>query len=159
MKKKNMTSKLFTLNCKNQRDLLPDIISTMYQLGLEIETISQSRTDIPEIVLITIEVAMPGILIDNTLLNLKKIADVLDVTITFGSVLNAALFKISFDTNENIWEILHRYNVRCVSMENNTLLIHQIAKEGDIQRLYNALEGPGLISFSQLPLSNYQSTI
>ncbi|MCS3556881.1 MULTISPECIES: hypothetical protein [unclassified Sphingobacterium] len=159
MKKKNMTSKLFTLNCKNQRDLLPEIISTMYQLGLEIETISQSRTDIPEIVLITIEVAMPGVLIDNTIINLKKIADVLDVTITFGSVLNAALFKISFDKNENIWEILHRYNVRCISIENNTLLIHQIAKEGDIQRLYNALEGPGLISFSQLPLSNYQSTI
>ncbi|TCQ99194.1 acetolactate synthase small subunit [Sphingobacterium sp. JUb20] len=154
-----MTSKLFTLNCKNQRDLLPEIISTMYQLGLEIETISQSRTDIPEIVLITIEVAMPGVLIDNTIINLKKIADVLDVTITFGSVLNAALFKISFDKNENIWEILHRYNVRCISIENNTLLIHQIAKEGDIQRLYNALEGPGLISFSQLPLSNYQSTI
>lgn len=154
-----MTAKLFTLNCKNQRDLLPEIISTMHQLGLEIETISQSRTDIPEIVLITIEVAMPGILIDNTILTLKKIADVLDVTITFGSVLNAALFKISFDKNENIWEILHRYNVRCISIENNTLLIHQIAKEGDIQRLYNALEGPGLISFSQLPLSNYQSTI
>lgn len=147
------------MNCKNQRDLLPEIISTMYQLGLEIETISQSRTDIPEIVLITIEVAMPGVLIDNTIINLKKIADVLDVTITFGSVLNAALFKISFDKNENIWEILHRYNVRCISIENNTLLIHQIAKEGDIQRLYNALEGPGLISFSQLPLSNYQSTI
>lgn len=154
-----MTAKLFTLNCKNQRDLLPEIISTIHQLGLEIETISQSRTDIPEIVLITIEVAMPGILIDNTILTLKKIADVLDVTITFGSVLNAALFKISFDKNENIWEILHRYNVRCISIENNTLLIHQIAKEGDIQRLYNALEGPGLISFSQLPLSNYQSTI
>lgn len=154
-----MTAKLFTLNCKNQRDLLPEIISTMHQLGLEIETISQSRTDIPEIVLITIEVAMPGILIDNTIFTLKKIADVLDVTITFGSVLNAALFKISFDTNENIWEILHCYNVRCISIENNTLLIHQIAKEGDIQRLYNALEGPGLISFSQLPLSNYQSTI
>lgn len=154
-----MTAKLFTLNCKNQRDLLPEIISTMHQLGLEIETISQSRTDIPEIVLITIEVAMPGILIDNTILTLKKIADVLDVTITFGSVLNAALFKISFDKNENIWEILHRYNVRCISIENNTLSIHQIAKEGDIQRLYNALEGPGLISFSQLPLSNYQSTI
>lgn len=154
-----MTAKLFTLNCKNQRDLLPEIISTMHQLGLEIETISQSRTDIPEIVLITIEVAMPGILIDNTILTLKKMADVLDVTITFGSVLNAALFKISFDKNENIWEILHRYNVRCISIENNTLLIHQIAKEGDIQRLYNALEGPGLISFSQLPLSNYQSTI
>ena len=89
-----MTAKLFTLNCKNQRDLLPDIISTMYQLGLEIETISQSRTDIPEIVLITIEVAMPGVLIDNTILNLKKIADVLDVTITFGSVLNAALYNL-----------------------------------------------------------------
>jgi acetolactate synthase small subunit len=159
MKKKNITSKLFNLNCKNQNDLLPKIISTMHELGLEIETISQSRTDIPEIVLITIEVAMPGILIDNTILNLKKLPDVQDVTITFGSVLNAALFKISFDTNENIWEILHRYNVRCISMENNTLLIHQIAKESDIQRLYNALEGPGLISFSQLPLSNYPSTI
>lgn len=154
-----MTSKLFNLNCKNQNDLLPKIISTMHQLGLAIETISQSRTDIPEIVLITIEVAMPGILIDNTILNLKKIPDVYDVTITFGSVLNAALFKVSFDTNENILEILHRYNVRCISIENNTLLIHQIGKENDIQRLYNALEGPGLLSFSQLPLSNYQSTV
>jgi len=152
MKNQKIPTKLFTLICNNQIDLLQNIVVVIKNLGILTETISQSRTDDPDVVSINIEIAIPSNLIDPTILNLKLIPGVIDVLISYGSVLQVALFRISSRANRNISDILYKYHAQCVSLENDCLTFVQIAKEKEILSLLNSLDGPELTYFSQIPI-------
>lgn len=157
--KNQTTTKLFSLSCTNQIDLLPQLVSVVKDLGLLIETLSQSKTDVPEIIILSIEIAIPGNLVDATILNFKKIPGVIDVFVSFGSVLNMALFSVCSKMDKNIWDTIHKYHAQCISLENDSLTFLQIAKENEIISLFNVLDGPELLSFSQIPISNYKLSI
>lgn len=155
MKKDQLTPKLFSLSCENQKELLSKILGIFTRPGYEIVTLSQSQTDVNGVNLITIEAKVPAQQVDNMLLRLRKIIGVLDVTITFGSVLRAAVYKISLTKNAHaVWDIINKHNARGVMMlEDNQLLIHQLGKAADIQQLFNELDGPQLLAFHHSPLT------
>jgi len=70
-----------------------------------------------------------------------------------------ALFSVCSKMNKNIWDIIHKYHAHCISLENDSLTFLQIAKENEIISLLNVLDGPELLSFSQIPISNYKLSI
>jgi acetolactate synthase small subunit len=150
--KNTMTTKLFSLSCENHPTLLTRIIQTFTRPGYALETLSQSRTDVSDIVLITLEVAIPAAQVDHMILRLKRIIGVLEVTISFGSVLNSAVFTLS-DLMPSILNSLNRFQARAVEWQHGNLLIHQIGKEADIRQLYDEIDGPNLVAFSRSPLA------
>lgn len=153
MKKHQITSKVFSLSCENDKGVLPRIIGIFNRPGYDVITLSQSRTDVDEIILVSIEVAIPAAKLDHIVLQLNRIVGVLDVTFTIGGVLQSAIYRIDFKTEMAlIGDCLGRYQARPLMIHNEQLLIHQIGNETEIQNLYKELDGPQLIGFSQQPL-------
>ncbi|TWR25333.1 hypothetical protein FPZ42_12050 [Mucilaginibacter achroorhodeus] len=155
MKREKLTSKLFSLSCENQKEILSKVIGLFTRTGYEIITLAQSQTDVADTVLITIEAKIPAQQVDNMLLRIRKVIGVIDVTIAFGSVLRSAMYRVSLTKNANaVWDIINKHNARGITLlEGNQLLVHQIGKAADIQRLFNELDGPQLLAFHHSPLT------
>lgn len=160
MKKDYLTPKLFSLCCENEKELLSKIIGVFTRPGFEIVTICQSQTDVNDIILITIEVKIPAQQVDHMVNRLRKIIGVFDITISFGSVIRSAMYKILVTRNvHGLWDIVNKYNARAVMQLDNTILIHQLGKSAEIQRLFNELDGPQLLAFHHVPLTLNQPSI
>lgn len=153
MKKNQLTTKLFCLSCESQPGVLSRIIMAFARPCYHIATLSQSATDVSGIVLVTAEVAIPSIQTDNMLRRLQKIVGVLEVTISFGAVPQAAVYRLwAAQCDDTVWQYLRQYGVQMITQQDGHLLVQQIAGSAEIRRLFNALDGPALVGFSQLPV-------
>lgn len=152
MKKEALTTKLFSLSCQDEDGILSRIIQTFSRPNYPIVTLSQARTDVREVILIALEVRIPAIKADHIVLRLKKIIGVLEVTVSFGAIMQYAVYRLS-SCNGATLNILRRHQAQTITQHQDHWLIQQTAHPADIQRLYNELDGPALIGFSQLPVA------
>jgi acetolactate synthase small subunit len=152
MKKEALTTKLFSLSCQDQDGILSRIIQTFSRPNYSIVTLSQARTDVREVVLITLELRIPAAKVDHMVLRLEKIIGVLEVTVSFGAIMQHAVYCLS-SCNGTALDILRRHQAQTITQHQDHWLIQQTAHPSDIQRLYNELDGPSLVGFSQLPIA------
>ncbi len=152
MKKEALTTKLFSLSCHDQDGILSRIIQTFSRPNYPVVSLSQARTDVREVVLITLEVRIPAAKADHMVLRLQKIIGVLEVTVSFGAIMQYAVYRLSSCTGETL-NILRRHQAQTITQHQDHWLIQQTAHPDDIQRLYNELDGPALVGFSQLPVA------
>ncbi len=152
MKKEALTTKLFSLSCEDQDGILSRIIQTFSRPNYPVVTLSQARTDVHEVVLISLEVRIPAAKVDHMVLRLEKIIGVLEVTVSFGAIMQYAVYRLSSCTGETL-NILRRHQAQTITQHQGHWLVQQTAQPSDIQRLYNELDGPALVGFSQLPIA------
>jgi len=152
MKKEALTTKLFSLSCQDQDGILSRIIQTFSRPNYPVVTLSQARTDVREVVLITAEVRLPAAKVDHMVLRLEKIIGVLEVTVSFGAMMQYAVYRLSSCNGETL-DILRRHQAQTVMQHQGHWLIQQTALPSEIQKLYNELDGPALVGFSQVPIA------
>jgi acetolactate synthase small subunit len=152
MKKEALTTKLFSLSCQDEDGILSRIIQTFSRPNYPIVTLSQARTDVREVVLITLEVRIPAAKVDHMVLRLEKIIGVLEVTCSFGAIMQYAVYRLSSCTAETL-NVLRGHQAQTITQHQDHWLSQQSAHPSDIQRLYNELGGPALVGFSQLPIA------
>lgn len=152
MKKEALTTKLFSLSCQDQDGILSRIIQTFSRPNYAIVTLSQARTDVREVMLITLEVRIPAAKADHIVLRLEKIIGVLEVTVSFGAIMQYAVYRLA-SCNAKTLNILRRHQAQTIMQHQGHWLIQQTARPSDIQRLYNELDGPALLGFNQLPVA------
>ncbi|TDQ78260.1 hypothetical protein [Sphingobacterium yanglingense] len=149
-----MTSKLFNISCKSSNETLVRILLYVSKTDYNICTMSQSSTDVQDVKLITLELEIDARSIDRFIEEILQLDGVLDVAVSFGSVLHIATYQMS--CNSNTFDILHRiksHNTHIINIEADKLLIVHIASEKDIRLLYNKLDNKSLLSFCQQPIA------
>ena len=150
-----MTTKLFSLSCEDQPNMLSRILQHFSRPGYKLHTVAQSRTDISDILLISLEVVIPGVMVDPMVKKLHRIVGVLDVTVSFGALLGTAIFRLlpsSFQPD--LCGMLNSFQARILAVqEDGHLLVHQLGKDKEIQQLYDKLDGPALVGFCKSPIA------
>lgn len=154
MKKETLTTKLFSLSCEDTDGTLSRIIQAFSRPGYLLHTLSQARTDIKNLVLITLEARIPAAKVDLMILRLEKIVGVLEVTASFGAVARHAVYRLS-TLDEATCHILQRYQTQVLTRHQGHWLVQQTGHPDAVQKLFNELDGPHLAGFSEqaLPLS------
>ncbi|MDR2282262.1 MAG: hypothetical protein LBE37_03585 [Sphingobacterium sp.] len=119
---------------------------------------SQSSTDVQDVKLITLELEIDARSIDTFIEEILQLDGVLDVAVSFGSVLHIATYQMRNDSdNIDTLNLIKTHNTQIINIEADKLLIVHIASERDIRLLYNKLDNDSLLSFCQQPIAIGQS--
>lgn len=152
-----MTSKLFSISCNSSDETTAQLLKHISQKGYKVYTISKSLTDVKDVNLITIEIEIEGMYVDTFINEIQAIDGILDVSVSFGAVLQVATYQMKFDSESfKTLDILRSHNTQIINIEADKLLVLHVASEKDIKLLYNKLDNSSLIGFSQIPLAIVQ---
>ncbi len=153
-----MTSKLFNISCSSSNETLVKLLLYVSKTGHNICTMSQSSTDVKDVKLITLELEIDARSIDTFIEEILQLDGVLDVAVSFGSVLHIATYQMRNDSdNIDTLNLIKTHNTQIINIEADKLLIVHIASERDIRLLYNKLDNDSLLSFCQQPIAIGQS--
>lgn len=148
-----MTSKLFSISCQSGNSTLASLLQHVAQTGHRLCTVSQSSTDIQDVILITLELEIAGHAIDGFMEEILAIQGVQNATVSFGSVLHAATYHLKYEPhNFDLLQTIRSHNTQIINISADKLLILHVASEKDIRALYNKLDTASLIGFSQMPV-------
>ncbi|SKC11337.1 hypothetical protein SAMN05660841_04326 [Sphingobacterium nematocida] len=152
-----MTSKLFSISCNSSDETTAQLLKHISQKGYKVCTISKSLTDVKDVNLITIEIEIEGLYVDIFINEIQAIDGILDVSVSFGAVLQVATYQMKFDSESfKTLDILRSHNTQIINIEADKLLVLHVASEKDIKLLYNKLDNSSLLGFSQIPLAIVQ---
>lgn len=118
-------------------------------------SLNVARTDISDLVLITLEAAVPAGELKPFTERLKKIIEVYAIT-TYGK--NHQLKKTGFyrmampGLNDQLWQLIGTYGAQLSSMGKETFVVSKTGSDQDLQQLYAQLEGPHLLGFCKSAL-------
>lgn len=147
---------VLTIKAEDRPGLLHLVSGMIEKRLVKIISLSYAPTDIHQIVLITAEIITEESIAAQLALKLENIVEVFGVEVAqLGQVLRmrAAFFKLSKTLLESPAAIaLSKYDATIVRFYPGALLLAKHGTEEAIQNLYNALDGPHLLGFSQTGL-------
>jgi acetolactate synthase small subunit len=149
-------SYVLTIKADDRPGLLHLITGIINRRLIEIESLSAAKTDIQTIVLITIELNISEKALTQLVLKLQNIVEVFNVDavkMTQAACLRAACFRMDkafLKTPEKA--ALLKYSAAIVNIYNDSVLITKFGSEAAIRDLFNQLDGPHLMGFSQTGL-------
>ncbi|MDB5156287.1 MAG: ilvH 1 [Mucilaginibacter sp.] len=121
-----------------------------------------ARTDISDIVLITLETEVPSAAILPFTEKLKKIVEVYTVnTYAAGEGLKkTGFFRLAIDAlNPKLWSLMAKYGTTLSSVSEESLVICKTGSDKDLSELYSLLEGPHLLGFCKSGLIVEESLV
>jgi acetolactate synthase small subunit len=147
---------VLTIKAEDRPGLLHLVTGMIEKRVVKIKSLSLAPTDIHDIVLITIELTIGESELATLALKLENIIEVFSVeTRKYDQVvcLRVAYFKMSKSFLENPEAIaLSKYDATIIKFYPEALLIAKYGTDATILKLYNDLEGPHLLGFSQTGL-------
>ena len=154
---------VLTIKAEARPGLLHLITGVIEKRQVKITSLSLAPTDIHDIVLITIEVCGDESNLVQLALKLENIIEVFAVEMKqYNSMvcLRAAYFKLSKSFLETPkTTVLSQHNAAIVMFYPDALLVAKYGTDASILSLYNELDGPHLMGFSQTGLITDSSLI
>lgn len=141
---------ILTIKADDRPGLLHLVTGTIEKGLVRIISLNYAPTDIHSIVLITIELTGEEHVLRQLALKLENIVEVSSVELVpyeLTLCLRTAYFKVSNNAN-----VLSRYDTTLVKFYPNAVLLAKYGTDEAISKLYNELEGPYLMGFSQTGL-------
>jgi len=150
------TRYLLTIKAEERPGLLHLVTGVLNRKLIPIVSLSAAPTDIHDVVLITMEVQASEKALQPLLYKLKNIVEVFAVdAIPYDDALSlrAAYFKMakSFLESPKL-SVLQKYGAVIVQAYPDAILIAKYGSDLAIRALYNDLDGPHLLGFSQTGL-------
>jgi acetolactate synthase small subunit len=147
---------ILTIKADDRPGLLHLVTGMINRRLIEMENLSAAKTDISSIVLITIELNISDKTLTPLLLKLENIIEVYaaeaikaDATIS----LRAAWFKMDKAFLETpARSALQKHSAVIVNVYSDAVMVTKYGCDAAIRNLYNELEGPHLLGFSQTGL-------
>lgn len=164
MKKPNSTHSqtIFAIYAEDKKGLIGQILVFFNRKSYAVNTLNVSRTDISDLVLITLEAEVPENEIKPFTERLKKIIEVYAITI-FDQ--NHQLKKTGFyrmalpALNNELWQLIGKYGAHFSSMGKDTFVINKTGSDKDLAELYAKLEGQYLLGFCKSGLIIEESLV
>jgi acetolactate synthase small subunit len=144
---------LLTLKAEDRPGLLHLITGVLNRKLIPIKSLTAAPTDIHTIVLITIEIEASDKALQPLLYKLENIIEVFDVeAIPYNEAIcqRSAYYQMSKAVLSSPQATaISKWGAQIVNMQDDTVLLAKSGSEAVIRRLYNELEGPYLLGFSQ----------
>ena len=157
MKKQSKTTSqfIFTVYAEDKRGLIGQLMVFFNRRYYDVHSLNVARTDISDLVMITIEAALPAHEVFTLQEKLKNIIEVYSVTATPGDqgLKKTGFYRLSIDVlNEPLWQLIHKYGATLSSIDKDSLVISKTGQDKDLAELYSLLEGPSLLGFCKSAL-------
>jgi acetolactate synthase small subunit len=144
---------VLTIKADNRPGLLHLVTGMINRRLVEIESLNAAKTDVRSIVLITIELHVSEKALTPLLLKLENIIEVYTVEamkLNEAICQRSAWFKMAKTfLGTPLASALQKYGAAIVNLYPDAVLISKSGCDADIRNLYNQLEGPHLLGFSQ----------
>lgn len=152
----NKSMYLLTLKAKDRPGLLHLVTGTVNKKLVPIVSLTAAPTDIHDIVLVTMELQLSEKALSPLVLKLENIVEVFSVdAVPFDTAVcqRSAYFKMDKAVLSSPQSsVITKWEAQIVDIGADTVLISKSGSEAVIRRLYNELEGPYLMGFSQTGL-------
>lgn len=149
-------SYILTIKAEDRPGLIHLVTGMIERQQTAIKSLNAAPTDVHDIVAITIEVMISERALASLALKLEKIIEVNSVKAAkYDQVicLRVAYFKLSKAFLENPQKsALQKYGAVIINWSTDTLLVAGYGSDITIRHLYNELEGPHLLGFTQTGL-------
>ena len=147
---------VLTLKAEDRPGLLHLITGAIEKRLVRITSLSSASTDVHDMILITIEVEGEESILAQLALKLENIVEVYSVEVSRYNqavCLRAAYFKIakSFLETPRV-SVLQKHSAVIVNWYADAFLVAKYGSDAAIRNLYNELDGPHLLGFSQTGL-------
>jgi acetolactate synthase-1/3 small subunit len=153
---------IFAIYATDKKGLLGQILVYFNRKNYEVDSLNVSRTDISDLVLITLEGYVPEADLLPFTERLKKIIEVFAV-ITYSA--DDGLKKVGFyrmaaeALNPAIWSLIGKYGAHLSSIGEKTFVLSKTGSDKDLHELYSKLEGPYLLGFCKSGLIVEESLV
>jgi acetolactate synthase small subunit len=146
----------------DKKGLLGQLLNMLNRRNYTISSLNVSRTDIRELVLITMEIKLP---INQLPVLLRKIEGIVEVYQAIAYTDEPELNKVGFYRvtkqmmDDNFWLLLQKYGATVSKIFEHSLVIQKTGTDNDLNEFYNRLDGEHLLSFCKSGLIAEKSMI
>lgn len=151
---------IFCIYAADRKGLLGLLLIHFNRRYYEVNSLNVSRTDVSDMVMVTIEAAVPPHEANILAEKLKKIIEVYSVVVYPGSVglKKAGFYRLSAEAqNNSFWHTIQRHGAVLSFMGEGYMIVQKIGNDDDLDKLYALLEGPHLTGFCRTALVVEQS--
>ncbi|HEY8928150.1 MAG TPA: hypothetical protein VIM55_03105 [Mucilaginibacter sp.] len=141
---------IFAIYAEDKKGLIGQIMIYFNRSSYAVESLNVSRTDISDLVLITIEAILPQAALGPFTEKLKKIVEVYAVNCypAGEGLKKTGFYRLSVNAlDQKLWALMSKYGAVLSSMGDQSLVISKTGNDKDLADLYAALEGPHLLGF------------
>ncbi len=153
---------IFSIYAEDKKGLIGQVLVYFNRKSYDVSSLNVARTDISDLVLITLEAAVPDQQLGPFTERLKKIIEVYAVhTYADGEGLKkAGFYRMAIEgLNNTLWALIGKYGAQLSSMGGNSFVICKTGSDSDLEELYRKLEGPFLLGFCKSGLIVEESLV
>ena len=153
---------IFCLYAEDKKGLIGQILIYFNRSSYDVQSLNVARTDISDLVLVTLEAEVPKAAIVSFREKLKKIIEVYAVTVypAGDGLKKTGFYRLSaVALNAQLWALMAKYGAALSSMGENSLVICKTGSDRDLAELYGLLEGPALLGFCKSGLIVEESLV
>lgn len=136
---------------EDKKGLIGQVMIPFNKRNHEVISLNVARTDISDLVLITLETIVPTAELPVLLRRLEKIVEVYQVRAYPAGEAGpgkVGFFRLSSKViSPSFWTLLQKYGAVISSLCDDTLVIRYSGSDDALQELYSRLEGPNLLAF------------
>jgi len=149
--KTNTERCIIAICSEDKKGLLGQILVLFNKRSYEVSSLNVSRTDINDLVMITVEAALPVNELPLLLARLEKIVEVYRAVGYMADEVNldkVGFFRLSRAIDEPLfWSVLQKYGAVISSLGKDEVVIRKTGSDRDLLELYGKLDGPHLLGF------------
>ena len=158
----NNPQTIFAIYAEDKKGLIGQILIYFNRKSYDVSSLNVARTDISDLVLITLEADVPGADLKPFTERLKKIIEVYAITTYDGrhQLKKSGFYRMNIIAlNTELWQLIGTYGAQLSSIGTDTFVISKTGSDHDLQQLYNHLEGPQLLGFCKSGLIMEESLV
>jgi acetolactate synthase-1/3 small subunit len=144
---------IIAIYAEDKKGILGEVLKFFNRKNYEVRSLNVSRTDINDLVLITMEAIVSPPELAPLLHRLEKIVEIYKAC-SFPTGDNGldkvGFYRLSANViSTRFWSILQKYGAAVSSLGKKSLVIRKTGSDHDLEELYSQLEGPYLLGFCQ----------
>ncbi len=155
-----MNPTIFSIYAEDKKGLVGQVLVHFNKRNYEVISLNVARTDISDLVMVTIEALVPSSDLQPFVERLKKIIEVYAITTYADNLKKTGFYRMgSAALNNSLWSLIGKYGAHLSSMGENTFVISKTGSDDDLTELYARLEGPHLLGFCKSGLIVEESLV
>ena len=162
MKKANNTANqtIFSIYAEDKKGLVGQVLINFNKRNYDVRSLNVARTDISDLVLLTIEAVVPAADLLPFVERIKKIVEVYAVTTCDENLKKTGFYRMAAPALDNkLWVLIGKYGGYLSSMGEQSFVICKTGSDDDLSALYEKLEGPHLLGFCKSGLIVEESLV
>jgi acetolactate synthase-1/3 small subunit len=161
MKKATVTNPtIFSIYAEDKKGLVGQVLIHFNKKSYELISLNVARTDISDLVMLTIEAVIPLVDLPPFTERLKKIIEVYAVQTSGEALKKTGFYRLASPAlNNELWLLMGKYGAQLSSMDEKTFVVSKTGCDHDLAELYGKLEGPYLLGFCKSGLIMEESLV